>query len=127
MVISNLRPQPVELTPGSNKWLFQPVYYVWADFNRTKDGSWPDGDAPKSIQYWYVNDASVLSKSWSPDDPVAEGWYSLNVSLQQPELHLMRSSLLLLHLLQLPTHTWSCMSMLTSLQDGSHGGALYAI
>jgi hypothetical protein len=81
MVISNLRPQPVELAPGSNKWLFQPVYYIWADFNRTKDGSWPDGDAPKSIQYWYVNDASVQSKSWSPDDPVAEGWYSLNVSV----------------------------------------------
>ena len=80
MVVSNLQPEPVPIYPGSDRMLFNPVYHIWADYNNTRDGgTWPSGDVRMDFNFWHIVEKPGFSFTYTPEDPVAEGWYNVQV------------------------------------------------
>jgi hypothetical protein len=87
MVVSNLQPEPVPIYPGSDKMLFKPVYHIWADYNNTRDGgTWPSGDVRMDFNFWHIVEKPGFSFTYTPEDPVAEGWYNVQVGECQGEI-----------------------------------------
>lgn len=80
--ISDIRPAPVPIYPGSTQLLFKPVYHFWSGLNRTKDGVWPPHGSVTTMDHWFVVESlrqAAVPYIWTPEERLYEGWYNIQV------------------------------------------------